>query len=372
MLLAKPLERIYFKGIVFNQSWEDPEMDRQALHVQPSDTVLSITSGGCSSLNLLCLGPQRLITTDANPSQNYLMELKRAAIRSLDHETFFDIFGAWEPKRIDEVYHSDLRLQLSEGAQRFWDKRLDNLKKGLYTMGKMALFCRILRLYLFRTVGRQTLYGLFDLESLEEQERYYRDNIEKKLWKKSTNWFLNLKPVIYLAGIHPNQLELVDKRVGVYDFARKQVSHVLTRIPIKQNYFLAQAILGRYLDKENVPPYLRAENYPRLQSGIDKMDIVTGWLGPTLDAQEEGSVNKFNLLDIFDWMDEEQFEGALRSVIRAGADGGRLIYRSGIYDLPAPDSLKDHLEPHEDLAKQLLDQDRSILYGAFHVYTIHK
>lgn len=372
MILAKPLESLYFRGIVFNQSWEDPEMDRQALAIRPTDTALSITSGGCNSLNILCQGPKRMISTDGNPAQNYLMELKRAAIRHLDHEAFFDIFGAWRPERIRDLYPEALRADLSPEAQKFWDKRIGRLSKGLYTMGKMSIFVRILRLYLFGAVGRKRLYGLFDLESLEEQDAYYREHIEPRLWRRWSRWFLSLKPVLYFAGIHPNQLELVEKEVGVYEFAKQRISHVLTRLPIRENYFMAQAVLGRYLDKVNVPPYLRAENFVRLQSNIERLEIVTTWLGTFLDAQPEGSIDKFNLLDIFDWMNEAQFEGALRSVIRAGADGGRIIYRSGIWDLPAPKALDACLEPHPEEAKALLLTDRSALYGAFHIYTIRK
>lgn len=52
------LERLVFQGIVFNMSWEDPEMDRQAFRLTSEDTVISITSAGCNPLNFLCQSPQ--------------------------------------------------------------------------------------------------------------------------------------------------------------------------------------------------------------------------------------------------------------------------------------------------------------------------
>jgi S-adenosylmethionine-diacylglycerol 3-amino-3-carboxypropyl transferase len=85
------MERFVFRGIVFNMSWEDPEMDRRAFRLTEDDTVVSVTSAGCNPLNVLCQHPRRLICVDGNPAQNAAMELKLAAIASVDHATFFDI-----------------------------------------------------------------------------------------------------------------------------------------------------------------------------------------------------------------------------------------------------------------------------------------
>jgi len=46
--------------LLFGMSWEDPESDRQALRIQPGDTVLTITSGGCNTLNLLLDDPRQI------------------------------------------------------------------------------------------------------------------------------------------------------------------------------------------------------------------------------------------------------------------------------------------------------------------------
>src|SRR5258706_16323458 len=90
---ARPgLERAIFSGIVFGMNWEDPEVDRRALNVTEEDTVLAITSAGCSALNLLLEGPRQLICVDANPAQTALLELKLAAVATLDHSTVIDIF----------------------------------------------------------------------------------------------------------------------------------------------------------------------------------------------------------------------------------------------------------------------------------------
>jgi S-adenosylmethionine-diacylglycerol 3-amino-3-carboxypropyl transferase len=94
---GRRLNRVFFDfvwrhNLVYNQCWEDPAVDRQALALTPEDRVLVITSAGCNALDYALLGA-RVVAVDANPRQNHLLELKRAGIRTLDFEPFFSLFG---------------------------------------------------------------------------------------------------------------------------------------------------------------------------------------------------------------------------------------------------------------------------------------
>lgn len=364
------LERMVFHGIVFNMSWEDPEMDRQALRITPTDTVVSISSAGCNPLNFLCQGPQRLICVDGNRAQNAILELKLAAIRGVEHETFFDIFAARRPSVVTRVYHPYLRPHLSAGAREFWDKNLWMAARGLYQFGRMGLFCRILRRFL-------TLLGLpprhveafFELRSLEEQEAWYRRYAAPRLWGPWARRFVMFRPMLYLSGVHPAQYRLVNGRHNMYDYVKERVEYALTRVPIYDNYFLSQAVTGRFRG-DRVPPYLRAENFEALRRHVDRVLVVNGWLGPFLDTLPEGTVTKFNLLDIFDWMSPAMFEQTLRSVLQAAALGATLIYRSGSYQLDPPAAVAPYVERHDELARRLLARDRSATYGSFYVLTV--
>ena len=87
------LERLVFRGIVFNMSWEDPEMDRQAFGLGPNDTVVSISSAGCNPLNLLCQSPRRLICVDSNPAQTALLELRPGHVLAVHRGVLPDDFA---------------------------------------------------------------------------------------------------------------------------------------------------------------------------------------------------------------------------------------------------------------------------------------
>ena len=48
------LERLFtlmFQGFVYNQIWEDPDVDLEALDLKPHHRLLTIASGGCHVLN---------------------------------------------------------------------------------------------------------------------------------------------------------------------------------------------------------------------------------------------------------------------------------------------------------------------------------
>jgi S-adenosylmethionine-diacylglycerol 3-amino-3-carboxypropyl transferase len=307
---------------------------------------------------------------DGNPAQNAMMELKLAAIQALDHATFFDIFAARNPSVVTRVYRRHLRPRLTDRARRFWDENLWIVAHNLYNYGRTGLFCRILRKFL-RLLGISAAQAedLFQVRSLEEQRRWYERQVAPKVWGPWSQRFISCKWLIYLAGVHPEQFKLVDGRHGIYDYVKERVEYVLTKVPLYSNYFLSVAITGRFRDN-HVPPYLLAENFATLRNALDRVTIVNGWLGPYLDTLPPRSIDKFNLLDIFDWMPTAVFESTLRSVLRAGKPGATLIYRSGSYRLDPPESIRRHLCHQAELSRDLLAIDRSATYGSFYVFSV--
>ena len=115
-------DAIYARSLVYNTCWEDPAVDRLALQLGGDDNVLVITSAGCNVLDYLLTGPRHIYAVDANPRQNALLELKMAAIRHLDFENFFAVFGAGYHPRFHELYHDELRRDLSGFARTYWDR----------------------------------------------------------------------------------------------------------------------------------------------------------------------------------------------------------------------------------------------------------
>lgn len=113
----KLFNAVYSRSLVYNTCWEDPAVDRRALELSPSDTVLAISSAGCNVLDYALTGPRKIYAVDANPLQTALLELKIAGIRNLDHAAFFQLFGRGHHRDFGPLYHDLLRAQLSPFAQ---------------------------------------------------------------------------------------------------------------------------------------------------------------------------------------------------------------------------------------------------------------
>jgi hypothetical protein len=67
-------DRLYFA-----QVREDPRAELEALRPRPDETVVVVSSGGCTALSLLAAGAGRVVAVDRNAAQNHLVELKAAA-----------------------------------------------------------------------------------------------------------------------------------------------------------------------------------------------------------------------------------------------------------------------------------------------------
>ena len=78
---------------IYNQSWEDSEIDNTVYNLVKNNKILMIITGGDNVLNYLLNNPKFIDTVDCNKHQNYLLELKIALIKTLDRDTCFEILG---------------------------------------------------------------------------------------------------------------------------------------------------------------------------------------------------------------------------------------------------------------------------------------
>ena len=98
-------------NLIYNTCWEDPVLDQVAFGLKPKDRVLVITSAGCNALDYLLAGVAGVHAVDMNPIQNSLLELKKAAIKVLDYDDFWRMFGEGHHPRAREMYQQRLAQQ---------------------------------------------------------------------------------------------------------------------------------------------------------------------------------------------------------------------------------------------------------------------
>lgn len=107
--LLQKLFAVWFDAFIYNQIWEDPRVDIQALQLDSESRILTISSGGCNAMNYLVEGPEAVTAVDLNKHHIYLLNLKIAALKHLpSYEKFFAFFGYGK----GENTHTDYLLSL--------------------------------------------------------------------------------------------------------------------------------------------------------------------------------------------------------------------------------------------------------------------
>ena len=373
---------IVSRSLVYNTCWEDPAVDRQALALGADDSVLVITSAGCNALDYALQGPKSIHAIDANPRQNALLELKVAAIRALDFDDFFAIFGEGFHRDFAALYRDHLRAQLSPFAQGFWDRHahwFTSRRGSFYFHGLSGLVARGSRAYLMaRPRLRRAIEDLLDARDLDEQRAIYDGRVAPVLWNKPVNWLISRQWVMSLLGVPYPQRKLVEAQHagGVSGFIHAAVRYVFRQLPLADNYFYRVYLTGRY-SRECCPEYLNPQNFARLKAGlVDRIEWHTTTVTRFLRAHET-PISRFVLLDHMDWMSTYHPDALVEeweAIRERAAPGARILLRSAqarpayldaIRIGPAQERLRDAFRFLDAEADALQPADRVHTYAGF-------
>lgn len=378
------LERLFtlmFQGFVYNQIWEDPVVDLAALDLKPEHRLITIASGGCNVLNYLAANPAQIIAVDLNPNHIALTKLKLAALKNLPtYDAFFRFFGQANDKANRPAYDKYLRKQLDEETREYWEKsrplrgkRINMFGKNLYRYGLLGRFIGIL--HAVAKLHGKKLEPILAARTPEEQRRLFERDIAPLFEFKSIK-LLSKSPVsLYALGIPPAQYDELVATGDPVSVLRERVERLACDFPINENYFAWQAF-GRGYDVENkeaVPDYLRKDVYDVIRTRVDKVEVHHASLTDFLQAQAPQSLHRYVLLDAQDWMNNDQITALWREINRtAHARDARVIFRTAGPESPLPRKLPaDVLAPWMymgDESKAWHAEDRSSIYGGFHVY----
>ena len=368
-------DRVHRKNLVYNQCWEDPRVDGAALALSSRDRVLVITSAGCNALDYALSGA-RVLAVDVNPRQNHLLELKRAGIRALEWEAFFELFGRGGSPRAREAYAA-LRPVLPLASREHWDREIRLFEpapargRSFYYRGSAGLVAHGLTTWirhgarLWAAVERLLAAG-----SLEEQLAVYRSEVRERLLGERLLSLVGSPGVMSLLGVPEPQRRMVLEHAGGFPgFLRDCLDHVMQVALLRDNYFWSVYLLGRYTP-DCCPRYLEPQSFARLKAGlVDNVSTFTGTVTEFL-AHEQEPITAFVLLDHMDWLSshagllEEEWAGIFRS---AGPEA-RVIFRSGGRDARfLPVAVLRRLRFERERAEALHKRDRVGTYGSFHI-----
>ena len=380
MGMQQRLFSFWFNSFIYNQIWEDPAVDLQALAITPESRILTIASGGCNVLNYLTESPAHITAIDLNPYHLSLTRLKLAAMKHLpDHAALYDFFGFADREVNLERYEQHIRPQLDAELDRFWQgrsllgqKRIHMFRDGLYRHTRFGYFMRFLH-----WIARRTHYQpekLLQATSLYEQKAIFRQHIAPFFDNALVKFLGKLPMSVFSLGIPPQQYQAMREQGNLIEQYRERVERLACQSPIQDNYFAWQGFSHGYdhAKRQAIPPYLQADHYELIRSQLGKVDTHLGSMIEFLKQQPAHSYDRFVFLDAQDWMTDAVLTELWTEIARVGKADTRIIFRTAAAESPLetalPAALREQFVYEAETSAKLFQQDRSAIYGGFHLY----
>lgn len=378
--MQQRLFSLWFNSFIYNQIWEDPTLDREALQLQSDSQILTIASGGCNVLNYLVDEPARIVALDLNPYHLSLSRLKIAAMQHLpDHAAFYDFFGFANKPINPERYQHYIKAHVSKELDEFWmgrsllgQRRINMFRDDLYRHTRFGYFMRFLH-----WIARRTNYApekLLQAKTLDEQREIFEQHIAPFFDNRLVKWLGKLPMSVFSLGIPPQQYKAMKEQGNLIGQYRERVERLACQFPIQNNYFAWQGFSHSYdhEQREAIPDYLQAEHYTLIRQQLDKVETQLGSMIEYLEAQPAGSFDRFVFLDAQDWMTDDVLQQLWEQVARVAKPGSRIIFRTAADESPLEQALPPALlagfdyDPQQSRA--FFEKDRSAIYGGFHLY----
>ena len=356
--------------LVFTHNWEDPESDHAALQIKNGESVLAITSGACNVLGFLLFNPGIIYSIDINPTQSYLLELKIAAIKCLTFDEFISFAGLTVcENRL--ILYGKFKPFLSHQAIDFWDKQDKILARGFIMNGKYERFIILAGKFLNLLQGKKRIQGLLADKTKEKQEIYF-DNV----WNtKRFHYLFKLlfnKRMLAKSGLEGDYFHFDDGSTSFAESFYNRSKKAFRNLPVKGNYFLSLYLTGEYRNENEVPNYLKRENFEVIKSRVDRIKIVTAGAQEWLQSMPSESIDCFALSNICELMSDKDTSKLFASVLRTGKNNSRVIFRNLMIPREVPDEFRDQIVKNESLSRYIFENDRSFVYGKVAAYTLNK
>jgi S-adenosylmethionine-diacylglycerol 3-amino-3-carboxypropyl transferase len=347
-------------SILFSSCNEDSVSELRALGDFSGKSVMCITAGGGRVLNLLVGRPAQIWAVDLNPAQNYLLELKVAGLRALDHGAYLRFLGVRNCTQRLATY-AQLRQGLSIGAQRFFDAHPELIHGGVLMQGRLERYLRRLSkvLQLVHPFGAKRL---FSFEDVEEQRQFLRV-IDSPLFRTVAETACR-RGVLRVFSGDPGFYRYVPPEIAlhkvIFDGMLDHFSHHLAR----DNPLFQLVFFGRFIHEDALPIYLNAKTFDRVKEGLEHVRLVTltSTVNHALAEAGPEAFDAFSLSDVSSYLDDSGHARLFADVLTAARPGAKLASRSNIHHRPLLPEHERRLVRDRALERELSVADHSCVH----------
>ena len=358
----------FFSRLSYSIGNEDWSTEEEGLKIEPSNRVLCITASGDRPLHILQHPCQEVVAVDANPVQNYLLDLKVAAMKKLDNPNYLAFMGISAcSKRLHTL--NLLNPHLSSLSAHYWRKHAKMVNKGILYQGDMENWVRRLT-YLLRKWRKHEIQTLFSCQNLEQQKEFLEKGWNHKFWKRLFKIVLTpwLSRYLYIKdpGLYAHFDSSVSPGEVLYDrFMRFLHDHLA-----KENLLLSMVLLGE-IHHEALPPYLTTQGIDLIRPRLDRLNVVTQDVISYLRSAPENHFDRFSMSDVASYLSYDSFVSLLNVIVHSAKPGARFCLRQFLSNHKIPNHLKHHFCQEPELERKLERKDRACVYH-FNVGVIKK
>ena len=380
--MSERLFALLFSGLVYPQIWEDPDVDMRAMGLAEGHRIVTIASGGCNVLAYLTRLPASIDAVDLNPAHVALNRLRLAALAHLpSQECYFRFFSGHGDPENAARYDLFVAPHLDAGSRSYWEarrwngrRRIEAFKGNFHRSGLLGLF-----IALGHAVARSHGVNpaeIMDAKTLRDQRHFFEDRLRPLFNRPLVRLATRSKASLFGLGIPPAQYDALGSgdRAAMAQVLCRRLEKLACDFPLRKNYFAWQAFARRYPTPAEgaLPLALEAENHDLLRQNAGRVEIHHTSLTELLAARPAGSVDRFVLLDAQDWMSDSQLNALWTEITRTAAPGARVIFRTADEPSLLPgrvaSPLLDAWRYEAGQSAELTAQDRSAIYGGFHLY----
>ena len=346
-------KNVEFSEIRYAQCWEDADILREGLNIQPGDRCLSIASAGDNSLALLLDDPAEVTAVDFSPAQLACLELRIAAYTCLTHHELLQLIGSRPSTQRSQLYQN-CRGALSQTAGAFWDARPADIEAGIGGAGKFERYFAHFRKYILPLIhGSKTTDRLLRPKSSADRQLFYDQHWNSWRWRCLFTLFFSRR-VMGRLGRDPEFFKHVEGSVA--DRILDRTQHALRELDPSENPYLHWILKGTH--GAALPCALREENFDLIRSRVDRIRWIQGGVENALDQ----TYHRYNLSDVFEYLSPEESEILLGTLADHGEPGGRLFYWNMLAPRSSPPALARRLKTLP-LGNDLLAKDKAWFYS---------
>ncbi|MBT9371047.1 DUF3419 family protein [Rhizobium sp. CSW-27] len=381
--LSERLFGLLFSGLVYPQIWEDPDVDMAGMELGEGHSIVTIGSGGCNMLAYLSCKPASIDVVDLNPHHIALNRLKLAAFSALpNHSDVVRLLASENTRSNTRAYDRFIAPALDAATRAYWDKRtlsgrrrISVFDRNIYRTGLLGRF--IAAGHLLARLHGVDLTEMAKARSLREQRQFFEINVAPLFDKPLIRWLTSRKSSLFGLGIPPQQYDELASLAAEGSIApvlRQRLEKLACHFPLRDNYFAWQAFVRRYAEPHEgqLPTYLKPEHYRAIRDNVSRVTVHHATFTELLAQKAAGTVDRYVLLDAQDWMNDRQLNELWAEITRTAAPGARVIFRTAAEKSIIEDRLSPAIRAQwcylAERSHELNLQDRSAIYGGFHIY----